>query len=221
MSETTMIQEEWENRKTSFVHLWNQVSVQSDDDHVEAVWDRITTGYSEINRYYHSQRHILFCLEQFSQIEDSVSDSAAAVLAIWFHDLILDPSVNDNEEQSMLLFQELAKNHLPGELIEKTSSLIMSTRHIDAPSNFDESCIQDIDLSSMGAGWDSFVRDVDDLRKEYTHLSDEQFMDVTNNFYHKMLDRDKIYTSDYFHEYCEQPARDNIKRYMREMMDNG
>ena len=204
-----------------FVRLWNQVSMQPDDDHVAKIWERITEGYCESHRYYHSQRHILFCLRQFERVEDTLTDRVAVGLATWFHDVILDPAANDNEEQSKLLFQELAKNHLPVELIEKTSSLIMSTCHIDAPANFDESCIQDIDLSSMGEGWDSFVRDVDDLRKEYSHLSDEQFINVTNDFYHKMLGRNKIYSSDYFFGHCEQQARNNIKRYMREILNNG
>ena len=220
MGEMTMTQQQWESRKAMFVRLWTQVSLQSDADHVENVWKRIAQGYGEPHRFYHSQRHILFCLKQFEKIEDHLADWTATGLAIWFHDLVLDPAATDNEEKSMLLFQELAQNHLPDELIEKTSSLILSTRHIDAPQNSDESSIQDIDLSSMGEDWGSFVRDVDDLRKEYSHLSDEQFSDVTNNFYHMMLNRDKIYTSDYFFEQCEQQARDNIKRYMREMLNH-
>ncbi|NNJ92233.1 MAG: hypothetical protein HKP55_11200 [Gammaproteobacteria bacterium] len=221
MGEITITQQQWESRKAIFVHLWNQVSLRPDDVHVADVWGRITQGYSESHRYYHSQRHILFCLKQFELVADRLTDGVAVALATWFHDLILDPSANDNEEQSKRLFQELAKNYLPVQLIEKTSSLIMSTCHIDVPANIDESYIQDIDLSSMGEGWDSFVRDVDDLRKEYSHMSDEQFIDVTKNFYHKMLGREKIYTSDYFHEHCEQQARDNIKRYMREKLNNG
>jgi predicted metal-dependent HD superfamily phosphohydrolase len=221
MDEMTKIQQQWKSRKAMFVQLWNQVSLQADDAHVANVCRRITIGYSESHRYYHSQRHILFCLEQFDRVTDRLTDSVAVAFATWFHDLILDPSADDNEEQSKRLFQELAKNYLPVEIIEKTSSLIMSTCHIDTPANLDESYIQDIDLSSMGEGWDSFVRDVDDLRKEYSHLSNEQFVDVTNNFYQKMLGREKIYTSDYFYEHCEQKARDNIKRYMREILNNG
>lgn len=216
-----MIQEQWESRKATFVRLWNKVCLQVDDAHVTHVWDQITRGYSEPHRFYHSQRHILFCLKQFERVEDRLSDIAAVGLAIWFHDLILDPSANDNEAQSKQQFETLAKNHLPEKLIEKTSALIMLTCHVDTPFNFDESCIQDIDLSTMGEDWDSFVRDVDDLRKEYSHLSDERFNDVTLNFYHDMLGREKIYTSDYFHEHCEQQARDNIKRYMREILNHG
>ncbi len=201
-----------------FVQLWNQASLQVDAAHVEEVWEHITRGYSEPHRFYHSQRHILFCLRQFERVEDTLGASVAISLALWFHDLILDPAANDNEEQSTQLFERLAKGHLPAGVIDKTSALIMSTRHIDAPLNFDESFIQDIDLSSMGESWDSFVRDVDDLRKEYSHLSDEAFKEVTINFYHKMLGREKIYTSDYFHEHCEQVARDNIRRYMLEVL---
>ena len=221
MGEMATIQDQWQSRKAMFVRLWNQAALQIDDAHVEDVWQHITRKYSESHRFYHSQRHILFCLKQFERIEDALADSTAISLALWFHDLILDPAANDNEEQSKLLFEALAKNHLPADLIEKTSALIMSTRHIDAPLNSDESCIQDIDLSSMGEHWDSFVRDVDDLRKEYSHLSETAFKDVTINFYHKMLDREKIYTSEYFHEHCEQVARDNIKRYMREILNHG
>ena len=218
MGEMSRIQDQWESRKAMFVQLWNQASLQVDAAHVEEVWEHITRGYSEPHRFYHSQRHILFCLKQFERVEDTLGASVAISLALWFHDLILDPAANDNEEQSKLLFEALAKNHFPADLIEKTSALIMSTRHIDAPLNFDESFIQDIDLSSMGESWDSFVRDVDDLRKEYSHLSDEAFKEVTINFYHRMLGREKIYTSDYFHEHCEQVARDNIKRYMLEVL---
>jgi len=220
MGEMIMVQQQWESSKAAFFHLWNRVSLQPDDTHVADVWGQITRGYSEPHRFYHSQRHILFCLKQLERIEDSLADIAAVSLAIWFHDLILDPSANDNEEKSKQLFESLANNHLPEQLIKKTSALILSTRHIDAPLNFDECCIQDIDLSTMGEDWDSFVRDVDDLRKEYSHLSNEHFIDVTINFYHDMLGRDKIYNSNYFNEHCEQKARENIKRYMREILNH-
>ncbi len=218
MNEMNMIQEQWASQKASFVHLWNHASLQSDDAYIETLWDRITSGYCEAHRYYHSQRHILYCMKQLARVEDGLNDRSAVTLAIWFHDLVLDPSARDNEHKSMLLFQKLAENQLPDELVEKVSSLIMSTRHIDAPGNDDESFVQDIDISSMGADWDSFVRDVDDLKKEDAHLSEQQFIDGKRRFYHMMLDREKIYNSGYFFTHCEQTARANIRRYMNEML---
>jgi len=77
-----------------FVRLWNQVSMQPDDDHVAKIWERITEGYCESHRYYHSQRHILFCLRQFERVEDTLTDRVAVGLATWFHDVILDPAAN-------------------------------------------------------------------------------------------------------------------------------
>ena len=213
-----MIQEQWRSRKSSFVQLWNQASLQADGSHAELAWKRITDGYSEPHRYYHSQRHILECLKKFDLVKNSLDDSDSVELAIWFHDLILEPSADDNEYQSMLLFQELAQPLLPEKLIDKVCSLIMSTRHIDAPTHHDESCVQDIDLSSMGGAWDDFVRDVEDLRKEYHYLTEEQFTEGIQSFYRKMLDRDKIYSSDYFNALCEDKARANIRRYREEKL---
>ena len=107
VNETTSIQQQWDSRKASFVDLWKQVAVQSDDNYIDSIWDRVTSGYSEAHRHYHSQRHILFCLQQYGKVVDHLDDRVSVGLAIWFHDLILDPARQDNEEQSMRLFQKL------------------------------------------------------------------------------------------------------------------
>src|SRR3989344_4723436 len=61
-------------------------------------------AYNEPHRHYHTFNHIRACLDELSAarmaMQTLVIDSNAIELAIWFHDFVYDPCLDDNEHAS-------------------------------------------------------------------------------------------------------------------------
>jgi len=67
------------------------------------------------------------------------------------HDVIYDPRLKDNEEQSAGFAYHLAiEMGLGYEFSNKSNGLILITKHIKKPESIDEKIIVDIDLSVFG-----------------------------------------------------------------------
>lgn len=210
------LNQQWNEKKSQFFSLWRSCQLKPVDDRViEAAWNIVTESYSEPHRFYHTRHHILECLKQFEHAIDCIEDQKSVEMAVWFHDIILDPGAKDNEQKSMLLFRELAEDYFTADYIETVSLLILSTMHIAPPATNDEACIQDIDISSFAYDWNDFLVDVDNLFLECPHQSTSRFNQAKQIFYEMLLDRDQIFTSDYFYKHCEEKARANIERYLK------
>jgi len=71
----------------------------------------------------------------------------------------------------------------------------------------------DIDLSSFGLPWPEFSQDSDNLRLEMSGLSDEDFHRKQSIFQQNLMERKRLFKSDYFYENYEQQARQNLIDY--------
>lgn len=209
-------EQEWNNNKNRFCSLWISQQVDPEDTtHVESVWQIISDKYAEPSRHYHTKTHILDCLKQLDSAKHQVPDFKAVELATWFHDAVYDPTAKDNEAQSVVLFKKLADGILPEELIQKVSDLIIATLHIDQPADLDQAFMLDIDLSSIAGTWQRFTRDNSDLRKEVKHLDCKEYCQKKIGFFKMLLDKERIFFTDFFHEACEQKARLNMENFIR------
>ena len=66
----------------------------------------IISRYSEPQRHYHTTTHVASMLDSLSKYESCIQDQFAVKLAIYFHDIVYDPTRTDNEIQSIKLFDE-------------------------------------------------------------------------------------------------------------------
>jgi predicted metal-dependent HD superfamily phosphohydrolase len=211
---------EWGHRKTRFFNLWS--ACQKDKvapEVLEKLWTQLSEYYSEPYRFYHTRDHILYCLDKFDRIKDKLKYPEAVEMAIWYHDIIYDVTARDNEIQSALYFQNLARPYLSEDYIDKVSQLILATIHNTDPKDTDTAYLQDIDLSSFGETWGNFLNDGDNLRKETPHLTDEQYYDGKIIFFQMLLNRERIYFSDYFYNCYEETARRNIQVMLHRIID--
>ena len=72
----------------------------------------------------------------------------------------------------------------------------------------------DIDLSSFGEDWPDFLRDTLNVRNEQAHVPDAIYYPGHAKFLKMLLDRPRIFYTDFFHERYEQSARRNIERLL-------
>lgn len=209
-TQNNLLEKKLESR---FISLWNRCLLQGCQDKSDQSWQKLAKHYSESHRLYHTLNHLDFCLNEFDTAKFMISEPDTLEMAIWYHDIINTPRAADNEYQSQLLFQSEAKDSFGPQCIEKVCKLIMVTTHRQQPNTPDEEYICDIDLSSMGESWDKFITDSNALRAECI-LSTEEYSLGKLKFFNSLLERPRIFYSDFFHDRYETNARHNIQRYI-------
>lgn len=173
--------------------------------------------YSESHRHYHTLDHIQHCLSQLDKVRELAADPDAIELALWFHDIVYEPSEDDNELQSARLFESLLGEHMPRERAARIHRLIMATVYPSEPEDGDERLMVDIDLSSFALPWEEFMRDTRALRAELAHVPEERFLAGKLRFLETMVSRPRFYLTDYFYDRFESTARSNIERHIRDV----
>ena len=67
---------------------------------VKALWHYIATCYNEPQRAYHTLKHIQQLFGEFEQIKHNLREPHIIALALYFHDVIYEPTRSDNEFKS-------------------------------------------------------------------------------------------------------------------------
>ncbi len=197
--------------KNRFCQLWKRCST-ADERAATAVFAELAAHYQGANRYYHTGAHIEDCLSRLDLAAAELGQSDSVELAIWCHDVIYAAGVADNEQRSADWFAEKASGLLAPRLIQQVAGYIMSTTHGAPPVDEGAKLVVDVDLSGLGMEDQFFRRDGDNIRKEFAHLSDAEFARGQGAFLRALLDRERIYATDFFYALCETRARENIHR---------
>jgi predicted metal-dependent HD superfamily phosphohydrolase len=135
-------------------------------------------------------------------------------MAVWFHDVIYEIAGVENELKSAAYFHNQSDKVMTPEFRQKVYNMILNTIHDKYVPEGDACYVVDVDLSSLGMSWDCFKKDSDAIRKENFHLSDEEFVANQCSFLQALLDRPKIFFTDFYGKLYESPARANIQRQL-------
>lgn len=200
--------------KDRFFELWHRCLIPKSDCDEESVYQELMLRYNEPDRSYHNLSHLIHCLYQFDLVSHLIPHPDAVEMALWFHDLVYIAGEADNEQKSAELFRQVASNCCSNDFKNKVADLILITSHIDTPKDDDECFIVDIDLSSMGLNWNVFLLDSDNLRKERSDVSDSEYCRRHNGFLKFLLERRRIFHTDFFYTRYEQSALQNINRLL-------
>lgn len=197
-----------------FLALWRRCLVEGARDDSAEIHQKLLDGYREPQRHYHTLAHIEQCMGMFDDCKSQASDPDALELAVWFHDVIFEPDQANNERRSADLYLELSRGVHDEELRGLVERLIMATLHDgNSLEDHDARYMVDIDLSSFGLSWETFLEDSQNLRRESAHLDDAEYYRRKKNFQACLLAKERFYQSDYFAERLEKQARSNLARY--------
>jgi len=196
--------------KKRFLELWRSARARTNPI---PAFEKLERLYSETHRAYHNFEHIKNCLDEFSQVRHMLDCSGIAEFAIWYHDAVYDPRAKDNEEKSAELVYDtclLACLFMP--FAQRAKKLVLATKHNILPRTLDEAIIVDIDLSILGKSAEEFDEYDRSIRSEYSFVNEEQFRESRKTVLQGFLDRNTIYTTDFFRERYEEQARENLNR---------
>lgn len=203
-----------------FMALVQRTISNCPDRDIKRAWQTLCEHYDEPHRLYHTLVHIDYCLSEFDKAKFLLRNSDAVEMAIWYHDIIHTPKSRDNEYQSSVFFRQFAETYIDSDFTDIVTKLILITTHRDTPQNHDELFICDIDLSSMGASWNRFIEDSNHLRAE-SESSIEEYTLGKLKFFNALLERPRVFYTDFFYARYENSARQNINRYMRMLNQEG
>lgn len=195
---------------------------QLDLDHVFSKHQEVLFNhYSEQHRAYHNLTHIYNFIQGFKSVEDRLFKKNLFEMAIWFHDVIYDPSSHKNEQKSAALFTALLGDFLPDHSIDHVRGLILSTEgHRPLHDLSDYYLFLDLDLSILAANPKIYNKYFLAVREEYLSCYDSNLFDIGRlQFLHAFQKRATIFYSELFKDNFEQNARLNIQSEIKYYAD--
>jgi predicted metal-dependent HD superfamily phosphohydrolase len=177
------------------------------------LWSDLSALYQESHRHYHTLTHIAASLAELDATGKGTPELEGA---IWFHDVIYDPTRGDNEDASIEWFENATVPWLAPETRTAITRLIAAT-DFRRPRNDDpaEALMVDIDLAILSVEWplyDAYRRSV---RREYAHVPDEAFRAGRAKVMASFLAA-PVYRTPHFTQ-RESRARENIAREIAEL----
>lgn len=196
--------------RASWQSAWLALGAQDDGQALhEALW----AAYAEPHRRYHTQQHLLECLQTLESVREQAPETAAISIALWFHDAIYELQGKDNEARSAAwAAQALLAAGAPPARAEQVQRLVLATRHQALPQAEDEAWLVDIDLAILGADEARFAEYETQIRAEYGFVPEALFRAKRAEVLRGFLDRPFIYSSAHFRAELEARARANLRQ---------
>lgn len=189
--------------------LWSAwSSVAGESPASREIWTDLVARWSEPQRAYHDLSHLMFML-RFMDDYGPVDDATA--YAAWLHDAVYDPTSQTNEADSAALAEPILAALDRPELTGRVRELVLLTATHEPPDDDPQAALLlDADLAILGQDPAIYLRYVEAVRREYAHVSDEDFLRGRSQVLRSFADRERIYRLDAVHDVLDEPARTNI-----------
>jgi predicted metal-dependent HD superfamily phosphohydrolase len=179
--------------------------------------DELIAAYTAPGRHYHNLKHIEDCLGVLAGV-DGLAAAEREILdkAIWWHDVVYDPTRADNEELSA----RLAEQHLPPDLGQEVGRLIRLTKsHQVEPHDRLGAILISIDLSILGAEPARYDAYAAAIRKEFAHVGERDYRDGRASVLSQFAARPVIFPDAVFAKLYDRPARENLARELASLSE--
>ncbi len=194
--------------------MWAVFGVAAAD---EALFQDLTTRYSEPHRKYHTMQHLHECFEKLQELRALARKPEEIELALWFHDAIYDTRRKDNEEKSAEWARStVVEAGVAAPAGDRVYELVMATRHNAVPAGLDAQILVDVDLSILGASPDRFDEYERQIRQEYSWVPGLLFRRERRKVLTDFLKRRTIFQTKQFIAAYEARARANLQRSIEE-----
>ena len=172
--------------------------------------EELAAAYAAPGRHYHNLSHIEDCLDALARVEGiSAAEREILTEAIWWHDVVYDPTRSDNEELSA----QLTEQHVRADIGHEVRRLIRLTRtHNVQPDDRLGAILISIDLSILGAAPARYDAYAAAIRQEFIHVSDSDYRAGRAKVLRQFAARPVIYPDAGFAAIHEGQARDNLAR---------
>ena len=180
----------------------------------DALRDTLLAAYLEPGRRFHGAGYLRDVLDAIAELEraGNAFDPLAVRLAAWFHRCVYVGERDDAERSAVRAEDDLTGTVGPA-VIGEVARLVRATEtFLPEPGDANAAALSDAALrilTTTPERYDDYVRDV---RREYPHLSDEEFRDGRAHVVEGLLARPRIFHCEHGCEAWEAAARANLER---------
>jgi predicted metal-dependent HD superfamily phosphohydrolase len=190
--------------------VWRELGAATVDD---LLFHQLVASYSEPHCKYHTVQHLDECLAHLDEVRSEAERAGEVELALWFHDAIYDTLRKDNEKRSAEWARESAlAGGLSNEQANRVYALILVTMHDALAAGRDAAVLVDVDLSILGAETARFDEYERQIREEYSWVPGPLYRKSRRQILRGFLERERIYSTEYFLARHETRARENLTR---------
>lgn len=176
-------------------------------------YEELVSLYGGAHRAYHNFVHIDHVIGELNRASKFIENPEQVEVALWYHDAVYDTKAKDNEEKSAELAERrLSRAGIGKQFIDSVTAMILATKHGKTPQDKDTKHLVDIDLSILGKPVEEFDEYERDIRFEYAWVPEDQFRGARKEILQGFLDRDSIYSTNFFKQRYESQAINNLER---------
>ncbi len=184
-----------------------------------------STGESLIERWraperrFHNVRHLVDVLARVDELTEETHDPNVVRLAAWYHGVVFDSALaatlanrggEDETASADVGFDELVALGVPEGKARRVHDLVVHlARHMPDPADPDSAVLCDADLGMLAVEPQRYKAYLEDLRHEYAHVTQADFLRARQRILRKLLARPSLFVSP-MSERWEEPARQNI-----------
>ncbi len=185
---------------------------------LQVMIDMTKIHYTVNDLPYHNWSHIQYMLDVARK--EKIQLTATLIMSIGFHDIVYDPKRDDNELKSYEFYLSKFGSvyWVQSAFNEQVCRNILSTR-FHLPWDIESSIMIDLDLYILGDEWEVYQKYSEDIKKEYSFLSEEEYVKGRSKFLKDMLGRRLIYWSQSI-KHREDLARSNMTNEL-ELLNGG
>jgi predicted metal-dependent HD superfamily phosphohydrolase len=176
------------------------------------VFDRLCASYSELHRAYHTLEHLTQLFAQLERHGAGAKEPLRLAFSVWYHDVVYDPRANDNEEGSAARADnELKQLGAEDGFTARVARLILATKsHAKGGADADDDRLLDADYSILGVEGAAYKIYAAQIRREYAHLTDEQWRQGRGAFLNAAITQPRIFLTEIFETAYGPQARANM-----------
>lgn len=207
-----------------FRELWQRLG--ADDVALDDTGRGIVAAYEGPGRAYHSRRHLEDVLEKLDWGRTALGASGdlkdiaqgervrlfdTVELALWYHDVVYDPTQKDNEARSRDKFlADAARYNLRQDLRADIAKLIDITASHRKAATLSEKIMCDCDLAILGAPQEEFSKYDANIRKEYAHVPEATYQAARRHVLGGFLKDKSLFKTKAFQDRFDAQARANL-----------
>jgi predicted metal-dependent HD superfamily phosphohydrolase len=176
--------------------------------------------YQTPKRFYHTIDHIIEVFKEYKILsrQGYWQHPKEVYLAILYHDAIYEYGAKDNELQSALIAKKSISQWLDthenidleyvAHLIELTAFHgSLNSKHLTQ----EQALFLDCDMAILASSWEKFEVYQKQIQQEYTQVYPLLMYRIgRQKFFKKLLNAERIFISDIFHQSHDQQARTNL-----------
>lgn len=174
----------------------------------------LLSRWSESHRSYHTTAHLLDVLTALDQLCAPAPPPVLVQLASWFHDAVYTGAAGADEQASA----DLASRTLPragltaGDCAEVARLVLLTRTHSPTGHDAAGALLCDADLAVLARDTAGYARYLQQVRAEYAHVSEPDWITGRSAVVHRLLAQDPLYRTRLGSADWEAPARANLTR---------